>query len=441
MANKSVNSLANRTLTEPGGLTGTDWQVPHLLRRAGFGATPNELSDYRGFGVSVAISKILNYMSIPDSNSQTQPDITMSYSNKPTASEISSLIMWWVNRMVTTPRPLEEKMTLFWHNHFATAIYKVRSPYLMYKQNQLLRTKAMGNFEDLLMGVTEDPAMLIWLDGARNRKGVANENYAREVMEVFTTGRGHYTEDDVKAGARAFTGYALDKNGETVFNPKLHDDGTKTLLGQTGNFGPKDIVHILANHPATARSLANQLFEYFAYPNPLSAVIDRLADTYLKSGGNIRAVVESILRSDEFMSPQAYMSQVKSPIEYVVSALRSLGATVKPALVVGTLRSMGQLPFDPPSVFGWPSGTAWINTSTMLDRVNFPLSLQDSANVPQVSSATDSVNSIAHVLLPDGLPQPVIQVIQNANNTLTSASDKLRNTIRLTMASPFYNLN
>jgi len=282
MANTSVNSMAN----ELGSSISPEWQIPHLLRRAGFGAGPNELSDYQNLGFSGAVDQLLNYSTLEDSIVSGQPDITMAFTLKPARSEIASLISWWINRMIMTSSPLEEKMTLFWHNHFATAIYKVRSPYLMFNQNQLLREKSMGNFEDLLMSITEDPAMLIWLDGARNRKGSANENYGREVMEVFTIGRGPYTEDDVKAAARAFTGYALNKNGEAIFRPQLHDDTPKTFLGQTGNFGPSDIVHILANHPATARNLTTQLFQFFAYQNPASDIVDRLSNVYVSSGGN-----------------------------------------------------------------------------------------------------------------------------------------------------------
>lgn len=437
MANASVHSIAN----QPNDSIVTKWQIAHLLRRAGFGGTPNELLNYQNLGLSGAVDRLLNYTAVDDSNLPSQPSISMAFTLKPAASEIASLISWWINRMIITPRPLEEKMALFWHNHFATAIYKVRSPYLMFKQNQLLRAKSMGNFEDLLMSITEDPAMLIWLDGARNRTGAANENYGREVMEVFTIGRGNYTEEDVKAAARALTGYTLNKNGEAVFRPQQHDDTTKTFLGQTGNFGPSDIVHILANHTATARNLTTQLFQFFAYQNPASDVVDKLSNVYMSSGGNISAVVEAILKSNEFISPQAYLANIKSPVEYVVSALRSLGTSANPGLTVRTLTSMGQLPFDPPSVFGWPSGTAWINTSTMLDRVNFPLAIQTPNNFPTALASADSTNNISQALFPDGLPQEVVSVIQTANDALTNPSDKLRNTIRLTMASPFYNLN
>jgi len=364
----------------------------------------------------------------------------MSYEKKPATGEVVNLIGWWLDRMIKTPRPLEEKMTLFWHNHFATAISKVRSPYLMFKQNELLRSKAMGNFEDLLMGITEDPAMLIWLDGAKNRKNAPNENYGREVMEVFTTGRGYYTEDDVKAAARAFTGYTLDSDGNVHFEPRLHDTSSKTFLGQSGNLGPEDVVKILANHPGTAKSIVTELFEYFAYDNPGNDTIDRLTQIYANTNGNIKSIVESILRSNEFLSSQSYLAQVKSPVEFVVAAQRSLGATVTPTIAASALNNMGQLPFDPPSVFGWPSGLAWINTSSILDRINFPLAIQDPTNVPSTPSDT-YVEEIARVIFQDGLPQEVIQSVQSSTNAITDLQDRLRDTLRLMMASPFYNLN
>ena len=439
MANTSVQSLENQTqFGEPTFVT-DDWKIPHLLRRAGFGASPSELAYFENLGVSGAVDRLLNYESIDDSGLASQPDITMALTRKPPPGEIVNLVWWWVNRMINTPRPLEEKMTLFWHNHFATAIYKVRSPYLMFRQNQLLRSKGMGKFRDLLMGITEDPAMLIWLDGARSRKSSPNENYGREVMEVFTIGLGNYTEDDVKAAARAFTGYSINKSGDSFFNPKQHDDGAKTFLGETGDFGPEDIVDILASHPATAKSLARKLFAYFAYDNPSDDTVNRLADVYMQSDGNIKAVVEAILTSDEFWSTQAYLSLVKSPVDYLTASLRSLGATVNPKAAVATLNNMGQLPFDPPSVFGWPDGAAWINTSTMLDRYNFPLLVRNPENA--AVALEDSYDSATRTLVPEGLPPDVLQVIQQSTESLSDTSEQVRNLVRLTMCTPFYNLN
>jgi uncharacterized protein (DUF1800 family) len=441
VANSSVQSLSSLPQSDTTAPMSDDWQIPHLLRRAGFGASPDELSSYENLGVTAAISSLLNYETVDDSNLPTQPDITMAFTRKPSSSEISNLVWWWVDRMIQTPRPLEERMTLFWHNHFATAIYKVRSPYLMFKQNQLLRSNAMSNFRDLLMGVTEDPAMLIWLDGAQSRKSAPNENYGREVMEVFTMGVGNYTEDDVKAAARAFTGYRIDKSGDSYFNANQHDSGTKTFLGQTGNFGPEDIVNILSTHPATAKAISTKLFEYLAYENPSSDIVDELASVYTNSNGNIKAVVEAILNSDAFWSDQAHLGLVKSPVDYLTTAVRSLGATISQRAAVGTLNNMGQLPFDPPSVFGWPSGTAWINTSTIIDRYNFPLLLQGSEGVISALQDGSSVDDVSRVLFPEGLPSDVLQVIQNSTNSYANSSEQTRNSIRLTMSTPYYNLN
>jgi uncharacterized protein (DUF1800 family) len=433
VTNTSIESLGNQTLASD--QTGRSWQIPHLLRRAGFSASPEELASYQDMEFNDAVDSLLNYESFDESNLPKRPNITMSYTRRPSAKEVGNLIWWWVERMVNTPNPLEEKMTLFWHNHFATAIYKVRSPYLMFKQNQLLRSRGMGDFKDLLMGVTEDPAMLIWLDGYRNRKGTPNENYGREVMEVFTLGRGNYTEDDVHAAASALTGYTLDKTANTHFNTNFHDTSQKTFLGQTGNFDPEDIVHILANHSATAQKLATELFQYFAYTNPSSDIVNSLAQVYTNSGRNIKAVVEAILKSDDFVSQQAYLAQVKSPVEFVVDSLRSLGANVKPSAAIRALNNMGQLPFNPPDVFGWPSGLAWVNTSTVLQRINFPLQLHTS------TQNGDSIDSIPRILFPEGLPEEVTQAIQNSTAAFTTAEDRERNILRLTMASPFYNLN
>ena len=439
IANTSVQSLDNQLQFGDTSFVTDDQKIPHLLRRAGFGSSPSELAYFENLGVTGAIDHLLNYENIDDSGVASEPNITMARTKTPVAEETVNLVWWWVNRMINTPRPLEERVTLFWHNHFATAIYKVRSPYLMFNQNQLLRSKGMGNFRDLLMGITEDPAMLIWLDGARSKKNSPNENYGREVMEVFTMGVGNYTEDDVKAAARAFTGYKINKSGNAFFNPNQHDNGTKTFLGQTGNFGPEDIVNILASHPATAQSISRKLFTYFAYDNPSDDTVNRLANVYTATDGNIKAVVESILNSDEFWSTQAHLALVKSPVDYLTIALRSLGATANPRAMVATLNNMGQLPFDPPNVFGWPDGAAWINTSTMMDRYNFPLLIRSPDNA--TIAFEDSLDTATRTLFPEGLPSDVLQVIQQSTDSLTSTAEKVRNLIRLTMSTPYYNLN
>ncbi len=430
-------------------------QIAHLLRRTGFGGGPAEQAKFQAMGFEGAVQYLINYTQIDNSAlNAIQPNIRTSYSGTVPSgqNEENNLATWWLNRMVATPRPLEEKMTLFWHNHFATAISKVQNGYLMYQQNEFLRANALGNFYDLLMGITSDGAMLVWLDGVENRKNNPNENYAREVMEVFSTGRGPYTQDDVTNGAKAFTGYSINSTGQGVFIAANHDTSTKTYLGQSGNFGPQDIVDILVARPETATNLSTELFQFFGYPNPTPQTIQKLSAVYFDSGYSIRAMVESILTSPEFISNQAYLANVKSPTEYLVGGLRSLGATANPGNMISTTNNQGQLLFDPPSVFGWPIGMLWINTGSIMERYNFPLNIQTtSQNAASLlnpiqffgngASLDTGVQTIANTLFPDGMPSEVLSVIQSSTANFTNPTDMTRNTVRLAMASPYYNLN
>jgi len=426
-------------------------QIPHLLRRAGFGATPDELANYSSMGFEGVVDRLLNYDNVQDNMASTMPNIPLTYSSQESPGELSVLGEWWVNRMALTNRPLQEKMTLFWHNHFATGFSKVQNGYLMYKQNEFLRQNALGNFRDVLTGITSDGAMLIWLDGNKNRKNNTNENYAREVMEVFSTGRGPYTQDDVEAGARAFTGYYIDSNGDGQFNPAQHDNTTKTFMGVTGDLGPQDIIDILVAHPATAANLSTELFEFFGYPNPSADTINNLSQVYMESGYSIYSLVEAILKSPEFVSQQAYLANVKSPAEYVASALHSLGATANMSAVESTMTNQGQQLFNPPSVFGWPSGMGWISTDSMMERFNFPIYVQTTAENPAsgldpqaIFNGTDentAVQNLCNLLFPDGMPQEIVGVIQSSTASISNITLKTKNAVRLAMTTPFYNLN
>ncbi len=455
---KVVNASTSTATTpspDPTAPMPSQLQIPHLLRRAGFGGGPAEQAKYQAMGYDAAVQYLLNYSQIDNSalNAVT-PNIRTSYSGTvPTGqNEENNLATWWLNRMVKTPRPLEEKMTLFWHNHFATAISKVQNGYLMYQQNQFLRANALGNFHDLLTGITWDGAMLVWLDGVMNLEKNPNQNYAREVMEVFSTGRGPYTQNDVIEGAAAFTGFSINSTGQGVYNPAKHDNSVKTFLGQTGAFGPQDIIDILVARPETAANLSTELFQFFGYPNPSADMIQRLSAVYFDSGYGIGSMVEAILTSPEFVSNQAYLANVKSPTEYIVTALRSLNATSTPNALIGTSNNQGQLLFDPPSVFGWPIGMLWINTGSLMERYNFPINVQTTPensasglNPSQYfgsgNSLSTGVSSIANSLFPDGLPTNVLSEIQSATGTYTNAILMTKETVRLTMASPFYNLN
>jgi len=348
-------------------------RVAHLLRRAGFGATEAELDQYTALGFQGALDRLLHPEQVDDSAAEAlYASLVPNPDSDPDAyKKIENAKFAWLNRMLVTQRPLQEKMTLFWHTHFATANYKVGDALLMLQQIQLFRDNALGNFESLLQQVTRDPAMLIWLDNRTNRKGAPNENYAREVMELFAVGIGNYTDTDVKEGARAFTGYSLDKEKHFVFNANQHDSGDKTFLGQTGNFDADDILATLVRHPATARFLTTKLFRFFVADQPASSTIDRLAATYTSSGFDMRAVLLDLFSGPEFLSDAAYHGLVKQPADFVIGSLKALGTQNVGPDVTQILRRMGQDLLNPPDVSGWKMGLAWINATTLFERFNF----------------------------------------------------------------------
>ena len=341
-------------------------RVAHLLRRAGFGSSEAELDAYTALGFAATLDRLLNYEQVDDSAAEQQAaGIQVDRRN------VEAARFAWLTRMLYTRRPLQEKMVLFWHTHFATAASKVRSADLMVQQLQLFRDSALGNFETLLQQVTRDPAMLVWLDNNQNRTGKPNENYAREVMELFTVGIGNYTDTDVKEAARAFTGYGTTRDGQFVFFPDQHDDGDKTFLGVTKNWDADDILAVLVRHPATARFLTTKLFRFFVHDTPDPSTIDRLAGTYTSSGFDMRAVMRDIFTGPEFLSADAFRAQVKQPADLVIGALKALNVqNVGPDLPHAT-RRMGQDLLNPPDVSGWKGGDNWISASTLLERFNF----------------------------------------------------------------------
>jgi hypothetical protein len=344
-------------------------QAAHLLRRAGFGGSAADVADLTARGTGGAIDSLLHPtgddFSFPD-----YPDTTVLMGANFGQSKAATQ-MWWLDRMLRTRRPLVEKMTLFWHGHFATSIQKVPAP-LMARQINLLRSQGLGNFRTLLASVSVDPGMLIWLDNRANTKAHPNENYAREVMELFALGLGNYTEDDVKEIARALTGWQyVAKTQTSVFNPKLHDDDPKTFLGHTGNFGLDDVVNTIVMQPIHQRYITRKLLEFFVYSDPEPELIEAAAQTYALAGFDIAKTVGTIIRSNVFYSTRAYRAVPKSPIEFAIGMLRYAGQPAVPTNLPDQLRRMGQEPLNPPSVKGWDGGPTWINTNTLLARFNF----------------------------------------------------------------------
>ncbi|HTE86231.1 MAG TPA: DUF1800 domain-containing protein [Dehalococcoidia bacterium] len=354
-------------------------RIAHLLRRAGFGASRLELDAAVARGFDATLDRMLE----PQDERDAADDL-VSQINVPNR-RLDEAQRWWLVRMRYTSRPLVEKMALFWHGHFTTSIAKVSNGnmQLMRQLIQSFRTQGMGNFRDLLLNVSKDSTMSIWLDGRFNHKDAPNENYGRELQELFTLGIGNYTEADVKAAARAFTGWTFGNNHEFVFDARDHDDGPKTFLGRTGNFNGDDIVDILAGHPATANHLATKLVRFFVSDPPDDNLVNNLAQTYLSSGYDMRSVLRALFKSDAFSSPNAYHALIKSPAEFVAGTLRTLDIQTDGTPLPPIMAALGQELFNPPNVAGWPGGTAWIATNTMLARNNM-------ANSIAAATATDS---------------------------------------------------
>jgi uncharacterized protein (DUF1800 family) len=277
---------------------------------------------------------------------------------------------WWINEMATTPSPLTERMTLFWHNHFVSAQPKVRWPQLMYRQNMLLRQHALGDFGALLHAIARDPAMLVYLDGATNRRGSPNENFSREVMELFVLGQGHYGERDVKEAARAFTGFSLDADTLAfLYRPGFHDGGDKAVLGVSGRLGGDDVLDILLAQPAVAEFIVAKLWREFVSPGPDPARVARIARQFRESRYDIAVAVREVLLQPELIAAGTDHALVKSPVELVVGLVRQTGSRISSDIgAVAAVAAMGQNLFSPPNVRGWPGGEAWINTQTLLVR-------------------------------------------------------------------------
>ena len=284
-----------------------------------------------------------------------------------------ALKAWWIGEMLATDSPLTERMTLFWHNHFTSSLQKVRSSALMARQNELLRRHALGSFATLLHAASKDPAMLVYLDGARSRRGKPNENFAREVMELFTLGEGRYGELDIREAARAFTGWSVEPDsGEYRWRPMLHDEDDKRVLGYVGNWRGEDVLDILLAEPATAEFVVAKLWKEFISPQPDPREVARIAGRFKASTYQVKVALRELLLSPAFWAPENRGALVKSPVELVVGTLREFEVRVPDPLPFAfLLRTLGEDLFSPPNVKGWPGGEAWINSSTLLARKQF----------------------------------------------------------------------
>lgn len=394
------------------------WTIPddprvyaaHLLRRTGFAPRSDEIDAIAGLTLAEMVDRVMDFGAADDVD-----EVLASLGVDPLENP-QEAGRWWALRMVHSTRPMLERMTLFWHDHFATAIHKVKDPWLMLGQNELLREMALGNFRDLVLATAKDPAMLVWLDNRLNVKGSPNENYARELMELHTTGPGIYTEDDVKEAARAFTGWGLIRENQQEFRAKLqelqqqladdtltngerrmllaeiaklerdyplvfhffpgqHDYGEKTFLGETGPWDGDDIIDILVKQDACADFVCRKLYSHFVGAEPTDGTMNVLKATYFDSEYELRPVVREIVLSRPFFSDEAYRARIKSPAEFVAGSARALGAETNGFGLTYAMAGLGQQLFDPPNPAGWPGGLAWINSNTVITRSNTAMAI------------------------------------------------------------------
>lgn len=389
-------------------------KIRHLLRRFGLGASRTELREYLPLGLDGAIERLIEYEKQDEGFPISPWEFCFEEGNDEIYLDPFRPAAWWSLRMILTQRPLQEKLTLFWHNHFAVSAQKVEFGPMMLKYLNTLRANASGRFETLLKAVSKDPAMIRFLDTDQSLKGSPNENFARELLELFTLGKGNYSETDIKETARAFTGWGnrylvfeagadqvqetmrrfIESDREAVVfanSPDLHDDGEKTILGKRGNFDGDAVLELLASHEKTARHICTKLWKFFAYENPEPAVIERLSQVFLESKGDIKKLLYAIARSPEFYSQKAIRTMVKSPVDFTIPVVRQVDLgqlllTLRPASstkttpLPRTLRDVGAgLAFlmnqqglfllYPPDVGGWKWGANWISSDSMTQRI------------------------------------------------------------------------
>jgi uncharacterized protein (DUF1800 family) len=395
--------------------------MAHLLRRAGFGATREELDEYTARGYEAVVEELL----YPELAPPLDEDIIRRYHvDQNSLMLIESSQAYWLYRIINTRGPLEEKMALFWHGLFATAYGKLNHAKAVVNQTNAFRRHGLGYFRTLLLELSRDPAMIFWLDNKDNHKGAPNENYGRELLELFSMGIGNYTEDDVKACARAFSGWTINNarymsirasrdsiwphgrlDWQFVYQPEDHDDSPKAFLGRTGRFNGEDVIDIICDQPATAWFIARKLYEFFVSDAPDEGAIQLLADEFQRTQGHIRSVMRTLFLSDFFKSEKARLARVKSPAELVGGTARLAGSHQFPEWSIVNLAMdvnfMGQEILNPPTVEGWHTGTEWIDTGNLVERINSAALEIGDVNEPGVRAMINRIKAQSEVLSPE----------------------------------------
>ncbi|MAX19463.1 MAG: DUF1800 domain-containing protein [Dehalococcoidia bacterium] len=417
--------------------------MAHLMRRAGFGATRDELEALDGRSYEATVEELLHPETSRTSTPEDEDLVRRYHVDQNSLLILDSAQAYWIFRMVNTSRPLEEKIALFWHGLFATGYTKLNQPKVILSQIDMFRRRGLGSFRDLLVEISKDPAMIFWLDNKDNHKDAVNENYGREILELFTMGVGNYTEDDVRQSSRAFTGWnihnsdfhAVRTNQDSVwpygridwqyeYRPEDHDNGEKQFLGQVGDHNGEDVIDIICRHPATARFIARHLYNFFVADEPQVPAwdtvpprdphaIETLAQAFVESGYNIRATLRVLFNSNFFK--ESTFAKVKSPVEMVVGTARTAGGFEFPNVVDIQLAlqpaQMGQQVLDPPSVEGWHTGVEWVNTASLVKRVNFAVGQFSDTTKPGVNSMIDRIASSNGNLSPDDLVESCLDIL------------------------------
>ncbi len=403
-------------------------EAAHLLRRTAHGATASERARIAGLGPLAAAADL----TADDPPSGEYAALLAALQPLASAEDLPTCQALWLARLLHAPRPFADTLALFWHGHFATSVAKVARAGLLVRQVDLLRRLGPGPLEPLLQAVSRDPAMIIWLDGNGNRRQHPNENYARELLELFTLGRGNYGERDVLEAARAFSGWH-ERDGQFRFVPGEHDDGEKQVLGAQGTLDGDDVVRACLAHPACARHVAGRLFAHFVRPDPEPELLEVLAARYRASGHDTRALLRLLLASRAFFEPRARRALIASPVAFAIGAARTLGLRPDLAALADRLAGLGQSLYAPPSVKGWDGGAAWINAATLVGRVNLgawlgQLAAEQPGDVEAAAGALDADTLAAAVL--DGPPPP------SARAALEEVRDDLAARVQILLSLP-----
>ncbi len=424
--------------------TDVEWsrrEATHFLWRTGFGASADEIQQVTTDGLDKAIDRLLSPQT--ESAAFGKADAVLRQAAFDSGN-IADLKAWWLHRMTASANPLVEKLTLLWHNHFATSNAKVDSVPLMAAQNDLLRRESLGSFRRVLYDIAKDVAMLVWLDSNSNRKRHPNENFAREVMELFSLGVGNYSEHDIQEAARAFTGWHV-RSGEFWFNAIQHDTGEKAVFSKRGHFDGGEVIELCLEHPACPRFLAFKLLRQFVEPSPSREHIDALAARIRQHNFEWRSILRELFSSRLFFSEQARQSIIKSPVELLLGAVRQLKAKPNLQSLARLSAELGQDLFEPPTVKGWDGGRLWISSTTLIQRANFATALLKSNQLGSVSFATlrveDDVNYFVQLLLArDVGAEAVAELRQFMKNQTGDPETRLRSLTQFVMQMPEYQL-